>query len=196
MKFISKKNTLFFSIVFIFIFIFYAYFIKTNKGALNLLKSDNTNLDKAVSTVKETKFLNVEYKFTDQNNKAFITKSQEASFNNQKPDLILLFNVYSFTKTKDGSQLEVRSKEATYDKVNKNITYKKKVSINNKDYEIICDTAEYDSKNNLIFLNGNIIAKNKKNLIRSEMAKINLITNDVEMSMIKKNDQVYGKKEN
>ena len=84
---------------------------------------------------------------------------------------------------------------ADYYKKNKNIKYYQNVVITNKDAVITSDIAYYFVKRNLIRLEGNVVMQNPQNKIRSDIAELDTITNNLKVFMNKKEDKVYGRRE-
>ena len=192
----KKKSNIFLFLVFFSAIAFYGYFISQNKGS----KKINTNeaaQNSEVSDIEKgvTIFKNVEYKTTDAKNRDYITKGKEATITKDNPDLIKLKTVHSFTNLKDGTVLNVNSEKADYFKKNKNIKYYQNVVITNKDMIITSDIANYFTKTNLIRLEGNVVIKNPQNTIKGDIAELDTITNNLEIFMKKKEDKVYGRRE-
>ncbi|MEK9994372.1 MAG: LPS export ABC transporter periplasmic protein LptC [Hydrogenophilales bacterium] len=191
-----KKTTLFLIIVILSTIVFYSYYISQNKGSINIdnTKSDSSNISDTTKGL--TKFKNVEYKTTSKNNKEYTTKGGEALINYNKPDLIVLNKVHSFAKLNDGSILNIKSDNANYFKNTKNIKYFNNVIITNKDVRITAKVANFFADKNLIRLEKNVIFKDTKNTIKGDIAELNTITNNLEVSMNKKEDRIYGKRQN
>jgi len=189
-----KKSTLFFIIILLGTIIFYGYYLSQNKGSIRIDDNRSTS-DKFSETTKGiTKFKNVEYKTTDKNDKEYITKGKEALLDYNKPNLIILNKVHSFTKLNDGSILNIKSNKANYFKNSKNIKYFNNVIIVNKDVKITAEVANFFVDKNLIRLEKNVIFKDTKNTIRGDIAELNTLTNNLEILMNKKKDRVYGKR--
>lgn len=194
---ISKKNRAnLFLIISIFSAVtFYFYFLSTNKGSISV---DNTESLKDTKNVNlkqgMTVFTNVEYRSSDEKNRSYITTGKEAYISKSKPDLIELKFVYSYTKLKDGSTLNIKSNKAKYFKNTQNIEYYESVSITNKDNIITAQTANFLKNKNKIKLENNVVFKNSKNIIKGDIAELNTVTNDLKVFMSKKKDKVYGQR--
>ncbi|MCI5053591.1 MAG: hypothetical protein MRY23_02060 [Pelagibacteraceae bacterium] len=190
------KANIFLLIVLLTIILFYGYYINENKGSININKSQTQNLE-PTTVLKEgvTKFFEVEYKIIDNENQVYITQSKEAFLYKDQPDIIDLKNVYSFTKLKDGSVLDVKSNKAKYFKNLKNINYHGNVIITNKEATITAQKANFLSKKNKITLEDNVLYKDKKNTVIADFAELNTLNNNLEIFMSKKRDRVYGKRQ-
>jgi lipopolysaccharide export system protein LptA len=192
----KKKSNIFLILVLFSAIAFYGYFISQNKGSKKIdtnevaQNSEVSNIEKGVTTFKD-----VEYKTTDAKNRDYITKGNEAKITKDKPDLIELQTVHSFTNLKDGTVLNVNSEKADYFKKTKNIKYYQNVVITNKDTVITSDIANYFAKKNLIRLEGNVVMQDPKNKIKGDIAELDTITNNLEVFMNKKEDKVYGRRE-
>lgn len=190
------KANVFLFIVLLSIIFFYGYYINENKGSININKSQTKNLEET-TVLKEgvTKFFEVEYKITDNKNQVYITQSKEAFLHKDQPDIIDLKNVYSFTKLKDGSVLNVKSNKAKYFQNLKNINYYENVIITNKEATITAQKANFFSKRNKITLEDNVIYKDNKNTVIADFAELNTLNSNLEIFMSKKKDRVYGKRQ-
>jgi LPS export ABC transporter protein LptC len=192
----KKKSNIFLILVLFSAIAIYGYFISQNKGSKKIdtneaaQNSEVSNIEKGVTTFKD-----VEYKTTDAKNRDYITKGNEAKITKDKPDLIELQTVHSFTNLKDGTVLNINSEKADYFKKTKNIKYYQNVVITNKDTVITSDIANYFAKKNLIRLEGNVVMQDPKNKIKGDIAELDTITNNLEVFMNKKEDKVYGRRE-
>jgi len=188
-KKISKSNIFFILALFLSICI-YSLLISTNKGSIkvNDVKSSNniSNLEQGV-----TRFSNVEYKTSSNKGRDYITRGEEAYILNNQPDLIHLNYVHSFTQLKDGSTLNIRSDKAQYLKNNKNIKYYKSVVITNNEKIINASNADFFASKNLIKLQ-DVVYKDRQNLLKSDSAILDILTNNLEMRMEDNKNQVYG----
>ena len=145
----KKKSNIFLILVLFSAIAFYGYFISQNKGSKKIdtneaaQNSEVSNIEKGVTTFKD-----VEYKTTDAKNRDYITKGNEAKITKDKPDLIELKTVHSFTNLKDGTVLNVNSEKADYFKKTKLkslINYSKK-------RELIIDDHLIELNNELIYI--------------------------------------------
>jgi len=192
----KKKSNIFLILVLFSAIAIYGYFISQNKGSKKIdtneaaQNSEMSNIEKGVTTFKD-----VEYKTTDAKNRDYITKGNEAKITKDKPDLIELQTVHSFTNLKDGTVLNINSEKADYFKKTKNIKYYQNVVITNKDTVITSDIANYFAKKNLIRLEGNVVMQDPKNKIKGDIAELDTIKNNLEVFMNKKEDKVYGRRE-
>jgi len=193
---IKKKSNIFLILVILSGVMFYSYFINQNKGSINIDTKD-TPQNNEVSNVQEgvTFFKNVEYKITDEKNRDFITRGTLAIISKNNPDLIQLKTVHSFANLRDGTVLNVKSEKADYYKKNKNIKYYQNVVMTNKDKVIKSDNANYFAKKNLIRLEGNVVMQDPKNKIKGDIAELDTIKNNLEIFMNKKENKVYGQRE-
>lgn len=188
------KKKIFFLIIFI--ISFYSFFFQKNKGSIKINQNtiDTLNLNtKERLTVDSTVFENVKYKFYD-NNKEFITTGKAAEISKKNSNVINIYNVYSFTKLKDNSLLEIRSNKAVFFKKEKDIFYEDNVVISNAKGVIKTDTAKYFSKKRIIELYENIKIFDEKTQIIGDIGIYDIQKNIYELSMIDKEKKVYGKR--
>ncbi len=202
-KIILIRNSLIIIITGLFIY-FYFILPSQKKGFIDVTKNEaNQSLkkDNSKSGINETKFLNAEYLSSDEKGNIYTTRAEEAVLNNDNKDNILLKRVYSFTKMKDGTLLEIHSDTGVYDKKTKNVIYKGHVIITNKTSKITCDYAFYDTKKNMVELKNNVVGysvdneKKMKNRIESDMASLDVNSKNLSLQMFSKDQKVYGRNE-
>ena len=193
---IKKKANIFLIFAIIFFVFFYGYYIFQNKGAIKIEDTKNIPLSKksSDSNLGTTKFTDVEYKMSSQNNNEYVTRGKEAFITKNKPNLIQLNVVNSFTTLKDGSVLNIKSDKAIYNKKTNNIKYYQNVLMTNKDKIITSDVANFFSNKNLIKLE-RVKYKDEKNLIKGDIVEFNTKTNNLEIHMKNKKDKVYGQRQ-
>lgn len=190
------KSNLFIFLIIASIVGFYYYFFNKNKGSIAVGENDQVSFSATEDMQKGvTKFKDVQYKTTDVKNRDFITKGREASFSKDKPNLIKLKIVHSFTNLKDGSILNIKSEKANYYKSTKNITYFGNVVITNLNKKITSDIANFISNKNLIKLENNVVMRDPQNTIKGDIALLDTTTNNLEILMKKQKDKVYGKRQ-
>ena len=195
MKIKNLRSNLFLVIVIGASVIFYAYFINKNKGSIKIdSKSEVTVEKKTQVEAGVTIFKDTEYKTTE-GDKEYIKRGKEDRIDKNEPNLIKLTGVNSFTKLKDGTILRVQSKKANYYKKTKNIKYFGDVIITNKDKRVTSDIANFISNKSLIKLEDNVVMMDQKNKIIGDIALLDTKTNDLEILMKKKEDKVYGKRQ-
>ena len=193
---IKKKANIFLIFAILFFVFFYGYYIFQNKGTIKIEDNKNISLPKKSpdSSLGTTKFTDVEYKISSQNKHEYVTKGKEAFITKNKPNLIQLNIVNSFTTLKDGSVLNIKSDKAIYNKKTNNIKYYQNVLMTNKDRIITSDVANFFSNKNLIKLE-RVKYKDEKNLIKGDIVKFNTKTNNLEIHMKNEKDKVYGQRQ-
>ena len=195
MKIKNLRSNLFLIVVLGVSIIFYVYFINKNKGSIKISNKSEINLEKKTQVeAGVTIFKDTEYK-TIESDKEYITRGKEARIDKNEPDLIKLTGVNSFTKLKDGTILRVQSKKANYYKKTKNIKYYGDVIITNKDKSVTSNIANFISDKSLIKLEDNVVMMDPKNTIKGDIALLDTKTNNLEILMKKKEDKVYGKRQ-
>lgn len=193
---IKKKANIFLIFTILFFFFFYGYYIFQNKGTIKIEDTKNISLPKksSDSSLGTTKFTDVEYKISSQNKYEYVTRGKEAFITKNKPNLIQLNIVNSFTTLKDGSVLNIKSDKAIYNKKTNNIKYYQNVLMTNKSKIITSDVANFFSNKNLIELE-RVKYKDEKNLIKGDIVKFNTKTNNLEIHMKNEKDKVYGQRQ-
>lgn len=191
----KKKANLLLSLIVLLSIFFYSHYISKNKGSIEIDKGKKDNKSEYSDFKKGiTKFMDVEYKTSDNKSRDYITRGKEAIIDKKNVNVIQLKFVHSFTTLKDGTVLNIRSNKAKYFKNTKNIEYHQNVIITNKNKTITAEKANFDSEKNKISLEKNILYKDQLNIITGDKAEFNTLTNDLEIMMNQKKDKVYGKR--
>ena len=180
---------------------FYSYYYLPgkNKGSIKVqsLPSQETETEKEIKN-KNT-FTNVEYKSQNSQGQIFTTKAKESFLDSNKPELINLIDPHSVTKLKkDNSLIEIKSEVGIFDKKKNLVTYKKNVTIKNKNYLITSNKAVHFSSKNIIIITGNVVMKDLtmglSHIVYCDKIEIDTITNNTVATMNSSKDRVIAKK--
>ena len=182
-----------------FLIFFYSYYYlpEKNEGSIKVKSLPSKETEKKIRN-KNT-FTNVEYKSQNSQGQIFTTKAKESFLDLDKPELINLIAPYSVTKLKkDNSLIEIKSEIGIFDK-NKNIvTYKKNVTIKNKNYLITSKEAVHFSSKNIITISGAVVMKDLtmglSHIVYCDKIEIDTITNNTVATMSSSKDRVIAKK--
>ena len=182
-----------------FLIFFYSYYYlpEKNEGSIKVKSLPSKETEKKIRN-KNT-FTNVEYKSQNSQGQIFTTKAKESFLDLDKPELINLIAPYSVTKLKkDNSLIEIKSEIGIFDK-NKNIvTYKKNVTIKNKNYLITSNKAVHFSSKNIITISGAVVMKDLtmglSHIVYCDKIEIDTITNNTVATMNSSKDKVIAKK--
>ena len=144
-------------------------------------------------------FTNVEYKSQNSQGQIFTTKAEKSFLDSNKPELINLIAPYSVTKLKkDKSLIEIRSKIGMFDKKKNIVTYKKNVTIKNKNYLITSNKAVHFSSKNIIIISDAVVMKDLtmglSHIVYCDRIEIDTITNNTIATMNLSKDRVIVKK--
>ena len=182
-----------------FLIFFYSYYYlpEKNEGSIKVKSLPSKETEKKIRN-KNT-FTNVEYKSQNSQGQIFTTKAKESFLDLYKPELINLIAPYSVTKLKkDNSLIEIKSEIGMFDKKKKVVTYKKNVTIKNKNYFITSNKAVHFSSKNIIIISGAVIMKDLtmglSHIVYCDKVEIDTITNNTVASMNSSKDKVIAKK--
>lgn len=187
---IFKSKFFLFTVVFSAL-LFYSIMISKNKGVIVIENKKNTESNISSSS---TKFLNVEYKFTDTSGKKFFLKGKEATLSKENYNIIFLTSVTATTKLKDNSFMNISSDKADFFKIKKDIFFYNNIILINKDIVIKANNAKFLYKKNILEVFGNVIYKDKKNIIKCDKVLYDITNKNLELKMIKEKEQIYGRR--
>jgi len=193
------QNTL---LLFSIIILFYTYYYLPSRYNKVIKVEDQKVTSSEQSNQKQNAkntFTNTEYKSQNSKGETYTTKAKESYIYQEKPNQIYLVEPYSFTKLKkDQTLIEITSGTGLYDKEKKITYYDKNVTIKNKNYLIISDSAKHISEKNMIFISGNVVMKDLtlglSHIAYCDIVEINTLTNDAVAYMSSKDKRVITKK--
>ena len=199
MKFGRKIQIILLCLGLLIFFYSYYYLPEKNEGYIKVksLPSQETETEKEIKN-KNT-FTNVEYKSQNSQGQIFTTKAKRSFLDSNKPELINLIDPHSVTKLKkDNSLIEIKSEVGIFDKKKNLVTYKKNVTIKNKNYLITSNKAVHFSSKNIIIITGNVVMKDLtmglSHIVYCDKIEIDTITNNTVATMNSSKDRVIAKK--
>tara|TARA_Y100001935_G_C17296766_1_gene506571 strand:+ start:1517 stop:2125 length:609 start_codon:yes stop_codon:yes gene_type:complete len=178
-------------IVIISVVFYYSFLFEQNKIASStskILEQNEVTLNKELTN----ELTNIEYNSFDSEGNAFYINAEKAIIDNKidEKSTVRLENVVSIINIKNKGIININSKNAIYDRVNNNTSFYNNVEI---DY---LQNSIYSQNLDLIFtekfsrIYNDVIYKNDKLILNTDMMFIDMITGDIKLQMNEKEKKV------
>ena len=161
--------------------------IKNTKSE-NVLEKKNTktNSDDLNKNVIE----NLKYVSEDLSGNTYTVTAQSATLKEDKLNEVELFEVNAEIARENQEIIYIYSKTASYNKINNNTVFKKKVNVKYGNQIINSEILNLNFKDNLIEILNNVYFVNENTKIRADKVEIDLLDKKLKISMINKKDKV------
>ena len=144
------------------------------------IKIENKKIEKLS---EENFFENVEYKGIDANGNRYLLKSQIASFNNDKPELINMVGMNATFYFKDGTILEVSGKNGVFNNKTNDMNFREDVKVIQDENQIFADNLDYFNLKRLINIYGNVVGQSLDGNFSSDILNLNIDNQSVDFLM-------------
>ena len=179
-----KRKLIFIQITLLTIAILLLY-IFYYKGSINDKTTEEIKIEnEKIEKLSETNFFeNVEYKGVDANGNRYLLKSELASFNEGKPELVDMVGMNAFFYFKDGTILEVSGKKGVYNNKTNDMSFRDEVKVVQAENQISADNLDYFNLKRLINIYGNVVGKSLDGNFSSDILNLNIDDQSVDFLM-------------
>ena len=185
-----KKRLIFIqtSLLIVAILLLYIFYYKES---LDDKSSEETKIEnKKIEQLSESNFFeNVEYKGIDASGNRYLLKSQIASFDNEKPELVNMEGMKAIFYFKDGTILQVSGKKGVYNNKTNDMKFREEVKVTQADNQIKADNLDYFNSKGLINIYGEVEGKSLDGNFTSDILNINIDNQSIDFLM-NNNNQV------
>ena len=164
------------------ILLFYIFYYKEN---INDKMTEEIKIEnKRIEKLSETNFFeNVEYKGIDANGNRYLLRSQIASFNNEKPELVNMVGMNATFYFKDGTILKVSGKNGVYNNKTNDMEFREEVKVVQAENQITADNLDYFNLKRLINIYGNVVGKSLDGNFSADILNLNIDNQSVDFLM-------------
>ena len=180
----KNKNyvKIFFSILIIFLFLFLIYGknFKKNEDKINLENSQKTEEEFQTNSniIKDVK-----YESKDAKGNEYIIQALEGEIDYSNPNIIYLKKVKALIKLKDSGTIKITSKFGKYNLSNYDTIFSKSVIINYLDNKVTGEYLDFSLNRNSMIISKKVVYTNLKNILKADVAEINIETKDTKIFM-------------
>ena len=175
-------------------FLFYYIYFKED-----VKKNENNTSNKIIKEKIPENNLNVKNKNIIENLKyvsedllgnKYIVTAQSATLIEDKLNEVQLFEVNAKITRENQEAIYIYSKTASYNKINNNTIFRKKVNVKYGDQTIDSEILDLNFKDNLIKILDNVFYVGLNTKINADKVEIDLLSKKLKISMINKKDKV------
>ena len=168
------------------VLLLYIFYYNDNESRIEKVKVEN----KKIEELSENNFFeDVEYKGIDAAGNRYLLKSEIASFDNEKPELVNMEGMKAIFYFKDGTILKVSGNNGIYNNKTNDMQFRKEVEVSQADNKIIADNLDYFNSKGLINIYGNVEGKSLDGSFTSDILNINIDNQSIDFLM-NNNNQV------
>ena len=162
----------FFLLILGIIIIYLTYYSKNTeeKNIISEKVKEEITKEKSSGDDSEDLFTNIEYFGLDRNGNRYLLKSEEASLDKTKAEIVYMKIVHAIFYFKDDTILYIWSDKAIYDSKTLDMKFDENVKATYLDTELYAQKAEYSNSDSFLSIQGDVKVDNKKgNLIADKL---------------------------
>lgn len=162
----------FFLLILGIIIIYLTYYSKNTeeKNIISEKVKEEITKEKSSGDDSEDLFTNIEYFGLDQNGNRYLLKSEEASLDKTKAEIVYMKIVHAIFYFKDDTILYIWSDKAIYNNKTLDMKFDENVKATYLDTELYAQKAEYSNSDSFLSIQGDVKVDNKKgNLIADKL---------------------------
>ena len=188
----NKKKVLVFIIIFLSIvlcLIFLNMLKKKEISQINISPKVNT-MDSNKKSFSSNIIENVKYSSRDSRGNTYTITAKEGEIDINNTNIIFLKNVEAEIKLNNSNNITMSSNFGKYDITNFNTIFSKNVTINYLENIINSEYLDFSINRNSMIISKNVVYKDKKNTLKTDVIEINISTKDTKFFMYNQNEKV------
>tara|TARA_Y100000996_G_C22500539_1_gene634234 strand:- start:50 stop:637 length:588 start_codon:yes stop_codon:yes gene_type:complete len=167
------------------LYIFY-YQDKVNNKPTESAKIEKKELEQLENS---NYFEDVEYKGIDANGNRYLLKSEIATFDEAKPELVDMIGMNATFYFKDGKILNISGKTGVYNNKTNDMKFRDEVKVAQSENKLFADNLDYFNVKRLIKVYGNVRGESLDGSFTSDILNLNINNQSVDFLM-NNNEQV------
>ena len=194
----KKNRVIQFSLVIAIIILFFSTYYSGYKDKI-VDANKNSSTENASKLIDETSNIIENVNYPGSNNKGtfFELNAAIAEIKHDEPDLSRLQDVFVVIRLRNLRTIHIHSDKAVFDKISNDCEFFGNVTITEQDNVITSDNLDfYNSKNSLQAYNNVKYSSIKGNYLIADKVNVDLLKNEANIFMFKKNDKVKVKYKN
>ena len=193
-----KKNRViqFFLVIAIMILFFTTYYSGNKDKIVDANKNSST--ENASKLTEETSNIieNVNYTGTNNRGTFFELNAAIAEIKHDKPNLSRLQDVFVVIRLKNLRTIHIQSDKAVFNKISNDCEFFGNVKITEQDNVITSDNLDFYNSKNFLQAYNNVEYSGMKGALIADKVDVDLLKNEANIFMFKKNDKVKAKYKN
>jgi LPS export ABC transporter protein LptC len=193
----KKNRVIQFSLVIAIIILFFTTYYSDNKDEVvdadkNSSTENTSKLTEEISNIIE----GVNYTGTNNRGTFFELNAAVAKITHDEPNLSLLQNVFVVIRLRNLRTIHIQSDKAIFNKVSNDCEFFGNVKITEQDNIITSDNLDFYNSKNFLQAYNNVEYSGMKRTLIADKVDVDLLKNEANIFMFKKNDKVKVKYKN
>ena len=193
----KKNRVIQFSLVIAIIILFFTTYYSGDKDKI-VDANKNSSSENASKLIDETSNIIENVNYTGTNNKGtfFELNAAIAEVKYDKPNLSRLQEVFVVIRLKNLRTIHIQSDKAVFDKISNDCEFFGNVKISERDNVITSDNLDFYNSKNFLQAYNNVEYSGMKGSLIADKVNVDLLKNEANIFMFKKNDNVNVKYKN
>ena len=163
---------------------------KNTQEKISTIKIENNSQVEDSNEMMSNVIQNLRYVSKDLLGNTYVVTAKSAKIQKDKENEVKLNEVNAKIIKQDNTTIFIYSKTADYNKINHNTVFKQKVHIEYEEQTIDANIVNLNFSNNFIEILENVYYINEDTVIYADKAELNLLSNELKISMINAEDKV------
>ena len=163
---------------------------KNTQEKISTIKIENNSQVEDSNEMMSNVIQNLRYVSKDLLGNTYVVTAKSAKIQKDKENEVKLNEVNAKIIKQDNTTIFIYSKTADYNKINHNTVFKQKVHIEYEEQTIDANIVNLNFSNNFIEILENVYYINEDTVIYADKAELNLLSNELKISMINTEDKV------
>ena len=193
----KKNRVIQFSLVIAIIILFFSTYYSSNKDKI-VDANKNSSTENASKLIDETSNIieNVNYTGTNNRGTFFELNAAIAELKHDEPNLSRLQDVFVVIRLKNLRTIHIQSDKAIFNKISNDCEFFGNVKITEQDNVITSDNLDFYNSKDFLQAYNNVEYSSKKGALIADKVDVDLLKNEANIFMFKKNDKVNVKYKN
>ena len=193
----KKNRVIQFSLVIAIIILFFTTYYSGDKDKI-VDANKNSSTENASKLTEETSNIieNVNYTGTNNRGTFFELNAAIAEIKHDEPDLSRLQDVFVVIRLRNLRTIHIQSDKAVFNKISNDCEFFGNVKITEQDNVITSDNLDYYNSKNFLQAYNNVEYSSMKGALIADKVDVDLLKNEANIFMFKKNDKVKVKYKN
>jgi len=194
---VKKNRIIQFSLVIAIIILFFTTYYSRDKDKI-VDANNNGSTENARKLTEETSNVIEDVNYTGTNNRGtfFELNAAIAEIKYDEPNLSRLQEVFVVIRLKNLRTIHIQSDKAVFDKISNDCEFFGNVKITEQDNVITSDNLDFYNSKNLLQAYNNVEYSGMKGILIADKVDVDLLKNEANIFMFKKNDKVNIKYKN
>jgi len=193
----KKNRVIQFSLVIAIIILFFTTYYSSDKDTI-VDANKNSSIENASKLIQETSNIieNVNYTGTSNKGTFFELNAAIAKIKHDEPNLSQLQDVFVVIRLRNLRTIHVQSDKAIFNKISNDCKFFGNVKIVEQDNVITSDNLDFYNSKNFLQAYNNVEYSGIKGALIADKVEVDLLKNEADIFMFKKNDKVKVKYKN